>query len=169
MKKLIIINGTMGVGKTTVCSELFKMLKPSAFLDGDWCWNMNPFIVTEENKKMVINNIIYMLRSYLMNSGYEYVIFCWVIHQEYIFEQILEPLKDLDYELFKITLICSEKALRSRLEADVQNGIREADVVECSVSRLNLYNSMNTTKIDVSKISHEQTANKIFELVRKGE
>ena len=84
MKKLILINGTMGVGKSTVSKELMKRLQPSVYLDGDWCWNMNPFVVNEENKQMVLRNIGFLLRSYLENSSYEYVIFCWVMHQEQI-------------------------------------------------------------------------------------
>lgn len=64
VKRLIIINGTMGVGKTTVCRELLKALPQCAFLDGDWCWMMDPFIVNEETKKMVQDNIIHLLRSY---------------------------------------------------------------------------------------------------------
>ena len=36
MKKLTMINGTMGVGKSTVCNKLLNMLSPSAYLDGDW-------------------------------------------------------------------------------------------------------------------------------------
>ena len=92
MKKLIMINGTMGVGKSTVCNMLFKMLDNSVYLDGDWCWNMNPFVVSEENKEMVINNISYLLKSYLNNSGYKYIVFCWVIQEEDIFKQILDKL-----------------------------------------------------------------------------
>ena len=49
-KKLFIVNGAMGVGKT-------KKLQNSVWLDGDWCWMINPFVVNEENKRMVINNI----------------------------------------------------------------------------------------------------------------
>ena len=55
MKKLILINGTMGAGKTTTCQELLKILQPSVFLDGDWCWKMHPFIVNEETKNMALN------------------------------------------------------------------------------------------------------------------
>jgi broad-specificity NMP kinase len=51
MKNLIFINGTMGVGKTTTSLELKKILPKCVFLDGDWCWDMSPFIVTEETKK----------------------------------------------------------------------------------------------------------------------
>ena len=40
MKKLYIIGGTMGVGKTTVCNILKKRLDMSVMLDGDWCWEV---------------------------------------------------------------------------------------------------------------------------------
>ena len=167
MKKLLIINGTMGVGKSTVCNILLEKLAPGVYLDGDWCWNMNPFIVSEENKKMVENNITYLLKSYLDNSGYEYIIFCWVIHKEDIFKQLLEPLINYDYELYKFSLVCSETALKNRLEMDVQKGIRKADVIDRSIQRLKLYNNMDTIKIDVSDITPEQTAGEIIKLVSK--
>jgi broad-specificity NMP kinase len=166
MKKLIIINGTMGVGKTTVCKRLLEVLQPSVFLDGDWCWNMNPFVVNEENKAMVMDNITHMLKAYLNNSGYEYVVFCWVIHQEEIFNQILKPLTDCDFALYKISLICSEFALRQRLEADVHSGVRAPDVIERSVQRIPLYEKMDTVKIDVNSISPEQAAQKIVQIVK---
>lgn len=165
MKKLIIINGTMGAGKSTVSNLLLKLLQPSVYLDGDWCWNMNPFVVTEENKEMVIHNITCLLQSFLKNSSYQYIIFCWVIHQEDIFRQILEPLKDYHFELHKISLICSESALRSRMQKDVENAIRNEEGIERSVQRIPLYEKMNTVKIDVSQISAHQAAEEIVKIV----
>ena len=46
MKRLVIVGGTMGVGKTTTCKALKRRLAPCAFLDGDWCWDMELFRVT---------------------------------------------------------------------------------------------------------------------------
>ena len=65
MKRLILINGTMGAGKTAVCQELERELAPCAFLNGDWCWEMHPFQVTDETKAMVKQNICYLLSSFL--------------------------------------------------------------------------------------------------------
>ena len=166
MKKLIMINGTMGVGKSTACNILFKMLNNSVYLDGDWCWNMNPFVVSEENKEMVIDNISYLLKSYLNNSGYEYIIFCWVMQEEDIIKQILDKLKDFDFELHKVSLVCSEESLKSRLNIDVQNNIRKADVIKRSIDRISLYEKMDTVKIDVSNITPQDTAKKIYEMVQ---
>ena len=156
----------MGVGKSAVCRQLLKILAPGVWLDGDWCWNMNPFVVSEENKQMVLNNIGYLLKSFLNNTGYEYVIFCWVIHQEAIFDQLLVQLQGLDFELHKISLVCSEQALTTRLQNDVKAAIRNQDVIERSIPRLALYQDMDTQKIDVSTITTEQAAKEIMQLVR---
>lgn len=51
----------MGVGKTALCRELKKLAAPCAFLDGDWCWDMEPFQVTEETKALVQGNIVTLL------------------------------------------------------------------------------------------------------------
>lgn len=165
MKKLIIINGTMGVGKSTVCSKLLNILSPSVYLDGDWCWNMNPFVVSEENKEMVMNNISYLLKSYLNNSSYKYIIFCWVMHEEDILKQVLYQLKEFDFELYKISLVCTEEALRKRLSNDVISGVRKADVITRSVERISAYEKMDTVKIDVSNATVEDTAKIIYSMV----
>ena len=52
----------MGVGKTTVCQYLKNQLNNSVFLDGDWCWDAHPFLVTDETKKMVMHNICFLLK-----------------------------------------------------------------------------------------------------------
>lgn len=65
MKNIYIIGGTMGVGRTTVCQSLKLRLKNSVFLDGDWCWDMHPFQITGETKKMVISNICSLLNNFI--------------------------------------------------------------------------------------------------------
>ena len=47
MKHLYLIGGTMGVGKSTTCQIMKRKLNNSVFLDGDWCWDMDPFIVND--------------------------------------------------------------------------------------------------------------------------
>ncbi len=74
MKKIYIIGGTIGVGKTTVSKELKNRLHKSVFLDGDWCWDMNPFVVNDETKVMVMDNICYVLNNFIHCSVYENII-----------------------------------------------------------------------------------------------
>jgi len=166
MKKLIFINGTMGVGKTSTCKELLKLLKPSVFLDGDWCWNMNPFTVTEETKQMVEKNICFLLNSFLACSEYKYIIFCWVMPQESIINDLLNKLDLSNVELYKFTLSISKDALIKRLSKSINNNERSSDVLQRSLDKLPLYQNMKTIKIDVSVITPTQAAKKIIENIR---
>ena len=75
MKSLIFVNGPMGVGKTTVCQKLLKRLKPGVYLDGDWCWHMEPFRVTDATRTMVMDNITAMLSRFLTCAELDYIIF----------------------------------------------------------------------------------------------
>ena len=65
VRRCILINGTMGAGKTTVCKELMRLLPHSAFLDGDWCWYSDPFTVNDRTREMVQQNIGFVLSNFL--------------------------------------------------------------------------------------------------------
>ncbi len=158
MKNLIIINGTMGVGKTTTCRELQKILPGNVFLDGDWCWEMRPFVVTDETKAMVIDNITYLLNNFIKCSEYENIIFCWVMHTQNIIDDVLTRL-NISHCLVKMfSLVSNETALRKRLDKDISEGVRSADVVQRSVDRMAGYYDLKTDKIDVSNISAKLAA-----------
>ena len=150
MKTLYLIGGTMGVGKTTVSKKLKEILPNSVFLDGDWCWDANPFQVTEETKRMVVNNICYLLNNFLHCSAYENIIFCWVMHEQAIIDSILDKLDMENCFLKNISLVADEENLRKRLQADIESGIRKEDVLERSLARINLYQRLDTVKINTN-------------------
>lgn len=167
-KQLILVGGAMGVGKSAVCRELLRQLTPGVWLDGDWCWNMNPFVVSEENKRMVLSNITHLLRAYLNNSSYRYVLFCWVMDQPLLFEAVLGPLLDIPFTLHSFSLVCTEQALRERLERDVRDGIREAGVIPRSLRRLPAYAALPTCKLDVTSLTPYEAAWRNRCIRRKG-
>ncbi|MBR5231320.1 MAG: AAA family ATPase [Clostridia bacterium] len=164
MKNLYLIGGTMGVGKTTVSQQLKRLLPRSVFLDGDWCWDAHPFVVNDETKAMVMDNICHTLGNFLGCSAYENVIFCWVMHEQKIVEDILSALDTRACRVHCISLVCSEEALRQRLEKDIEKGLRTQDILERSAARLPLYEKMDTVKIDVSDISPSAAAQRIAAL-----
>ena len=162
MKTLYFIGGTMGVGKTVVSQQLKKDLPNSVFLDGDWCWDADPFQVTEETKAMVMGNICYLLNSCIHCTAYENIIFCWVMHQQRIIDDLLRGLDTDRCRVVNISLTADEAALRSRLLSDVARGIRTADVVPRSLARIELYQAVDTIKIDTSR----KTVGEIAEEIR---
>lgn len=165
-KKLIIINGVMGVGKTTISKALYKKLDNSFWLDGDNCWMMNPFEVTDENKFMVLDNISYILNNFIKNSKSKYIIFNWVIHTEDIMKDILNKIDSSSVDVYKITLMCSKENLINRINKDIKLGLRYEDNIKRSLDRLELYNKMDTIKIDTSNKSIEDIVDEIKVILR---
>lgn len=162
MKNIFLIGGTMGVGKTTTCRIIKNKLNNSVFLDGDWCWDMHPFQVTDETKQMVLENICFLLNNFIKCSAYENIVFCWVMHEQTIIDNIVSRLDTTNCKVRSISLVCSEQALQARLRKDVDAGIRMEDVVRRSIERIPLYEKLNTYKVDVSKMIPEQAADFII-------
>ena len=151
MKRLYVVGGPMGVGKTAVCRALQERLERSVFLDGDWCWDARPFQVTEETKAMVLENICFLLNNFLRCSAYDHVIFCWVLHQQGLLDGLLSRLDVRDCRVQAVSLI----------ESDVRAGRREPGALERSLSYLPLYAILRTEKLDVSRLTPAEAAERL--------
>lgn len=125
MKKLYLIGGTMGVGKTTTCQVLKRKLDRSVFIDGDWCW---------------------------------------VMHEQSIIDDLLSHLDLKDVKVISISLVCQKEALEKRIQKDIDQGIRKPDVLARSVERLEMYQKLNTYKIDVSNKTIEEVVKEIIKV-----
>ena len=161
-KCLYVIGGPMGVGKTAACRHLQQLLDRSVFLDGDWCWDAHPFQVTEETREMVLENIAFLLNSFLRCTAYDHVIFCWVLHRREIWADLLRRLKE-PYALRAVSLVCTPEVLRSRLEGDIRAGKRTPDVLPRSMAYLPLYEALDIWRLDVTNLTPQETAERIRE------
>lgn len=166
MQNLIFINGTMGVGKSAVCRELKKILPDNVFLEGDHCWDMTPFIVNETTCRMVLGNICALLNGFLKSGMFENILFCWVMHERGIIDEILSQLSG-DFRFHLITLTCSEQELLRRLHGDIAAGLRDQDVIARSLERAAHYKNMDSVCIDTTNLSPLSTAERIFSLLYK--
>lgn len=163
MKRLYVIGGPMGVGKTAACRCLQKRLERSVFLDGDWCWDANPFQVTEETKAMVLDNITHVLNNFLRCSAYDHVIFCWVLHRREIWSDLLSRLDTGTCAVTRAALVCAPEVLWNRVEADAAAGLRAPDAAARSLAYLPLYGDLDVWKLDTTALTPEETASAILE------
>lgn len=164
MKKLILIGGAMGAGKTTVCQKLKPLLAPSAFLDGDWCWDMEPFRVTDAAKAMVMDNIAAVLSNLLRCPDFESVLFCWVLPEREIAEALLARLPLEGVRVHRFTLTLTEEALVARLRGE--------DIIPSALDRLKRCSAAGGELLDTTRLSPDEVAAEIAARVkaaRKGD
>lgn len=123
-----------------------------------------PFCVTEETKKMVIDNICYLINNFIRCSAYNNIIFCWVMHEQSIIDTICNKLNVENCNVKTISLLADEKNLRKRIQGDVNAGIRSVDVLNRSIARMPLYEKLNTIRINTNNKSIAEIADEITKL-----
>jgi hypothetical protein len=161
VKKLIVINGAMGVGKSVICKELNKRLVNSVWLDGDWCMMMNPWNFSKPNTMMFLDNIHHLLNNFLSNPTFEYVLLSWVFPREDMENYTLQQLSNHEFELKKVTLMCADDKLKERMLA----GGRDDYTIEKSLAYQQAFADFSTVKLDTTELSIDKTLDKVLEII----
>lgn len=115
---------------------------------------------------MVLDNITTLLKNFLRCSAYDHVIFCWVMHQQAILDQILSRLDLTGVTVVPVSLVCSQEVLLQRLNQDVSAGLRQPDILLRSPQRLLLYDALDTHKIDTSCATVPEIVQAILRLTK---
>lgn len=169
MKRLLLIGGPMGVGKSVVCAELMSRLQPGVYLDGDWCWNMYPFSVTQETAAMVMDNVCAVLGRFLACPELDNVVFGWVMHRQEIIDAICARLPLEGVQVYRMSLVASQQVLRDRLVRDIARGKRRGEVISRSLSYLPCYEKLDTWKLDTDRCTPRQAAAMILHQLEQSE
>lgn len=122
---------------------------------------MHPFVVNEETKKMVMNNITYQLNQFIKCSCIENIIFCWVMHEQSIIDEIINRLDIDNVNIYNISLVCSEEQLQRNIEKDISLGIRKNEDIQRSIERLSLYKALNTKHLDITDKDIQEVVEKL--------
>jgi cytidylate kinase len=165
LKRVVIINGPIGVGKTTVGKLLCDKLKKSAFIDGDWCFDLHPFVANKETKDMAIDNIAHLMNNYLNCTHCDYVVFNWVMDKVDVYQKIIENIQSVNIHLYEITLICTEEALVDRWQKDILCDWRIDEWLNISKKSLKYFKGLDTIQIDTSFKTAMDVADKIYKIV----
>ena len=138
--KVIIINGPMGVGKTVTGKLIAEKNPGTAFIDGDWCMDLHPFVGNHETKAMAIDNILHMIGNY----------------------QNMDGLDALQAEAKCVTLVCDQESLIRRWKNDHDCEWRTDQWLAVSLKSLPHFASMENT-IDTSRLSADSVADLIMQ------
>ena len=162
--KVVILNGPMGVGKTTVGKYIADRNPGTAFIDGDWCMDIHPFVGNPETKAMAVDNILHMIGNYRDCSVCSMVVLVWLMDDHWVIQRILEGLSSLQVEVQYMTLVCSEENLIRRWKSDRNCSWRTDEWLNVSLQSLPGFASMDNT-IDTSDLSVDQIADRIMDII----
>ena len=160
--KVIILNGPMGVGKTTVGKHIAAQNPGTAFIDGDWCMDIHPFIGNRETKTMAVDNILHMIGNYQKCSVCRMVVLVWLMDDPWVIQRITEGVAALQAEMKCITLICDREQLIKRWSNDQSCEWRTDEWLQVSLKSLPGFATMDNV-IDTSDLSVDQTADLIMQ------
>lgn len=165
MKKLIIILGANGVGKSTAATELMRMLPNSAFIDSDFLRMMNPAQNSAELIHIQKSNIFDVMSNYFSSDMIEYVIFPYGLHghRKQLLEEITQEISDkFDLGTCTIVLTCSEEENIRRMKFDGRDDERIKRAIEFSRPK---YDDIEYLKIDTTQLTPKETACAIMDIL----
>ena len=159
--KVIVINGPMGVGKTTAGKLIAEKIPGTAFIDGDWCMDLHPFVGTRETRAMAADNILHMIGNYQRCSACGMVVLVWLMDDPWVSRRIAEGLAALKADVRNVTLLCDRENLIMRWQNDRGCAWRTRRWLEASLESLDYFASLDHV-MDTSMLSADQVADRIL-------
>ena len=170
MKKLIVIIGPNGVGKTTAAKAFFNQHSNCAYVDSDWCRVKKPFSFTDAEKQLVVNNIFNLLRNYLLCEDVNTVIFTYCLHGERkkIFDEVMRQLQseNIDFDLNIIILKCTYEENVKR----AMNDSRDEERIKYGMTHtFDFYDKYDYPVIETTNLTPEEVVEQIYRILDIGE
>ena len=161
-KSVIFLNGPMGVGKTTVGRLIQRSLAGRAFIDGDWCMDLDPFVGNSETRALAADNILHMLAGYNNCSHCRGVVVAWLMDRPEICRALEEGAAKIGLETAWFTLLCTEEALGARWRGDKLCPWRTEENLRASLGLLEVFSRLPGVRVDTSGMTAEQVRDHIF-------
>ena len=95
----------MGVGKTTVGKYIAETCAGTAFIDGDWCMDIHPFVGNEETRAMAVDNILHMIANYGKCSACRQIVLVWLMDDRQVYRKIKKGIADMQMDVTSVTLV----------------------------------------------------------------
>jgi len=167
-KKLIVIIGSNGVGKTTTASEFRNQCANSAYIDAEWCRCINPFYpLTDATHELVINNMFCLLKNHLLCRDINTIVFPYSFHggRKEDFELVIQLLQEekIKFELQYIILKCSYEENVRRARQDNRN---EERVQRGMKNTFGFYDNYDYPVIDTTELEPRQVVRQMIKVLR---
>ena len=113
---IIIINGSVGVGKSSVADELHRKFDKSINLDGDSLGDVHPFKIYDEQRIQYLYRTLELLVAFHQENGYSNFVINYVFESPDSLKELLDLLIPLDPSIKTYWLTCRAKEEASRIK-----------------------------------------------------
>jgi chloramphenicol 3-O-phosphotransferase len=114
---IIIINGSLGVGKTSVAEQLHYRFDRSVHLDGDCLGDVHPFEIYDTARIKHLYRTLELLIGFHQENGYHHFVINYVFEAPESLQELLELLRPLDPSIHVYWLTCDEEEQARRIRA----------------------------------------------------
>jgi predicted kinase len=162
---IIIVNGSLGVGKTSVAEQLHWKFDKSVHLDGDAVGDVHPFEIYDEARVQHLYRTLALLVDFHQKNGYANFVINYVFESPVSLQDLLELLRPLDGSIHTYWLTCSEAEqagrIRNRQGDDLDwelERFRELQHIQAKASQQGCIGR----EVDTTNLSAEQAADEIW-------
>jgi len=113
---IIIINGSLGVGKSSVADELHYNFDKSVHLDGDYIGDVHPFEIYDEARIDHLYRTLQLLVGFHQKNGYQHFVINNIFESSDSLQDLLDLLHPLDSTIHTYWLTCDEKEQARRIK-----------------------------------------------------
>ena len=121
---IIIVNGSLGVGKTSVADQLHYKFDKSIHLDGDAVGDVHPFEIYDDARISHLYRTLELLVGFHQKNGYNNFVINYVFESPESLQELLDLLRPLDPSIHTYWLTCDEeeqaKRIRKRKREELQ-------------------------------------------------
>ena len=163
---IIIINGSLGVGKSSVAERLHYKFDKSVHLDGDCIGDVQPFRIYDEARRNHLYRTMELLIGFHQKNGYSNFVINYVFESPASLQELLAFLHPLDPSIHCYWLTCEEEEqanrIRNRNREDLQWELGR--FVELRrIQRKASQHGYLGKEVDSTRMSPQETAKTIWE------
>ena len=126
---IIIINGPLGIGKTSVTEELLYHFEHAVMLDGDHIGAVVPFDIYDPGRIEYLYQTIQHLVAWHVAHGYRDFVIDYVFEEPESLARLRQLLSESSDEIYAFRLVCAEAEMEQRIHRRAQaSGSAGADL-----------------------------------------
>ena len=168
---IIIINGSVGVGKTTTAWKMISKFDKAVMLDGDFIGAVHPFEIYDKNRIDYLYQTLLHLIKFHQKHHYQHFVINYVFESHQSLEKLTKYLKETNLPIYVFWLTASDKIQRQRIKS---RGMPK-DEEKWSLNRFKQLNKIQKEashkgfigeKINTDNLSPEKVVDEVWERIK---